>query len=124
MSHTRATRATIRTIAVANVPITRALKIDLRVYSLDCLKRSAYRFTDRFAMDVRAEGDAAACRLIFDGHIGDDAADVTVAEFRKELLHQDLRSSIREETRQIRNLILSHAFSKTGLIRDESLPTD
>jgi hypothetical protein len=39
-------------------------------------------------------------------------------------LHQDLRSSIREETRQIRNLILSHAFSKTGLIRDESLPTD
>ena len=40
-------------------------------------------------------------------------------DFKKEVLDQDLRENIKRETEAVRNLILSHAFSKTGLIQDE-----
>ncbi len=102
----------------------RALTVDLAVYNLDCIKRSAYRFTDRFALDVRVEGNAAHCTLNFDSKASDELMDHVVASFQKELLDQDLRATIRDETKDVRNLILSHAFSRTGLIGDEPLPAN
>jgi His-Xaa-Ser system protein HxsD len=42
-----------------------------------------------------------------------------VESFKKEVLDQDLRLKLKAETEPIRNLILAHAFSKTGLIADE-----
>jgi len=106
------------------VPKTRALTVDLAVYSLDCVKRSAYRFTDRFALDLKVEGNAAICTLSFDATASDQVKDIVVASFQKELLDQDLRATIRAETKDVRNLILAHAFSRTGLIGDEPLPVD
>lgn len=106
------------------MPKTRALTVDLAVYSLDCIKRSAYRFTDTFALNVKVEGNAALCTLSFDATASDQMMDHVVARFQKELLDQDLRATIRAETKDVRNLILAHAFSRTGLIGDEPLPVD
>lgn len=106
------------------MPKTRALSVDLAVYSLDCIKRSAYRFTDSFALDLRVEGSAAMCTLSFDAKVSDQIMDHVVAVFKKELLDQDLRATVRAETKDVRNLILAHAFSRTGLIGDEPLPAD
>ena len=106
------------------MPAARSLYVDLAVYSLDCIKRSAFRFTDRFAVDLSVDGSTAECTLIFDQHISDEVADLTVAAFRKELLDQDLRSKIWDETKMVRNLILSHAFSRTGLIGDDPFSAD
>lgn len=102
----------------------RALTIDLAVYSLDCIKRSAYRFTDRFALDLGVEGSNALCTLAFDAKASEEMMDHTVANFQRELLDQDLRAAVKAETKDVRNLILSHAFSRTGLIGDEPLPAD
>ena len=98
------------------------LQIDLAVYSLDCIKRAAYRFTDRFAIDLRVEGNEAICTLIFQPSTAAVVIEPLLAAFRKELLDQDLRASISEETQEIRNLILAHAFSRTGLINDVEIP--
>ena len=106
------------------MPKTRALTVDLAVYSLDCIKRSAYRFTDSFALDLRVAANAAVCTLSFDEKASDQLMDHVVASFQKELLDQDLRATIRAETKEVRNLILAHAFSRTGLIGDEPLPVD
>lgn len=106
------------------MPKTRALTVDLAVYSLDCIKRSAYRFTDTFALDLKVEGNAALCTLSFDPTASDQVMDHVVASFKKELLDQDLRATIRAETKDVRNLILAHTFSRTGLIGDEPLPVD
>ena len=38
-----------------------------------------------------------------------------INEFKRELLDQQLRISIKKETEPQRNLILAYAFSKTGL---------
>lgn len=106
------------------MPKTRSLTVDLAVYSLDCIKRSAYRFTDSFALDLKVEGSAALCTLSFDAKASEEVMDHVVASFQKELLDQDLRATVRAETKEVRNLILAHAFSRTGLIGDEPLPAD
>ncbi len=98
------------------------LHIDLAVYSLDCIKRAAYRFTDRFTIDLEVKESEARCTLIFNPSAPDASVEPMIAAFRKELLDQDLRASISEETREIRNLILAHAFSRTGLINDVEIP--
>lgn len=99
------------------------VRVDLTVYSLDSIKRAAYRLTDRFALDLRVEDNTAMCDLIFDEGTSAEAMEQGTSQFRKELLDQDLRTSINHETAAVRNLILAHAFSKTGLIGDESVPT-
>lgn len=39
-----------------------------------------------------------------------------LAEFRNHVLDEVLRARIREETREVRNLVLAAAFAKSGLI--------
>jgi His-Xaa-Ser system protein HxsD len=101
----------------------RTLEVDLRVFSLETIKRAAYRFTDRFATDLRTTELTAFCTLTFESRLGNDGIERAMQEFRKELLDQDLRARVGEETQGVRNLILAHAFSGTGLIADDSVPT-
>lgn len=42
--------------------------------------------------------------------------EAVVHRLKKEALDQTLRTRIKKETEQVRNLILAHAFSKSGLI--------
>ena len=42
-----------------------------------------------------------------------------IRSFKQELLDQELREHIADETAPVRTLILAQAFSKTGLIREE-----
>jgi His-Xaa-Ser system protein HxsD len=45
--------------------------------------------------------------------------DEVVRQFFQELLDQELREQIAEETAPVRTLILAHAFSKADLIKRE-----
>lgn len=124
MRVTSRTRRTRRIPPVTQVDEPHTLSVDLTVYSLNCIKRSAYRFTDRFALDLKIDGNQAVCVFSFDSKLSNDAQAAVIGQFQKEMLDQDLRESIREETKDVRNLILAHAFSRTGLINDVSLPAD
>jgi His-Xaa-Ser system protein HxsD len=97
---------------------------DLTSFSLEAIKRAAYRCSDRFAFDVSALGNTAACTLIFDDAKSPEFVQLAVSSFRKEVLDQDLRQTIRAETETIRNVILAHAFSRTGLVKSEPLQDD
>ena len=131
MHHTTRMRRTTPTILTPRTTLThliipvykrRTLEIDLNAFSLDSVKRAAYRFADRFSVELAVSGTTATCTAIFESNKPDDWIDSVVDMFRKELLDQDLRQSIRKETKDVRNLILAHVFSKTGLIEDESVP--
>jgi His-Xaa-Ser system protein HxsD len=104
--------------------VDRKLEIDLQAFDLDSLKRAAYRFSDRFAFDIAVAGTTAHCTLIFPESESPASIDAAIATFRKELLDQDLRRTIRAETDQVRNVILAEAFSRTGLVSDEPLQGD
>ena len=93
------------------------LDFDLASFDIEAIKRAAYRCSDRFAFDVTILGNLAACTLIFADGTVPEAIDVTVSNFRKEVLDQDLRQSIRAETEAVRNVILAHVFSRSGLVK-------
>jgi His-Xaa-Ser system protein HxsD len=90
------------------------LTFDKAAYSIEAAQAAAYRFIDRVTIVVSATADAVVCEVapIQGRNIDFDA---TVADFKRELLDQQLRQRIGRETEAVRNLILSLAFSRTGL---------
>lgn len=85
------------------------------VFSVDAIKRAAYRLSDRIVVDIEPAATGIVCKL----RANSDARSPNLADaerdFRTEVLDQDLRAQIAKETEPLRNLVLSLAFSKTGL---------
>ena len=84
-------------------------------YDLDTVKKAAYRFLDRFSSDFRIEGDEVVCTITFPGPTPSDVVEKVIAEFRNEVLDQDLRRTIATETSALRNAILALAFAPSKL---------
>lgn len=100
------------------VPIAR-VKFDLAVFSLDCVKRAAYRVTGNAAVEIVLEDGFAVCALKFSKPVTFAAADAAIERLRLEVLDQDLRSTIASETASVRNAVLALAFSRSGLQSDD-----
>ena len=86
------------------------------LFSGDAVKRALYKMSDRFTADIRQDGNYFICEIIFPPNKSEETKISDMAIFRKEVLDEDLREKIRKETELIRNLILAHAFSRTGLV--------
>jgi His-Xaa-Ser system protein HxsD len=95
------------------------LIFDATVYSADAIKKAAYRSINRFSINISKEENQIKCSLSFKDSTTELQIKSYIDEFKKEVLDQDLRESIKKETEGVRNLILAHTFSKTGLIKDE-----
>jgi His-Xaa-Ser system protein HxsD len=95
--------------------IERSLTFDAGAYSIDAVQRAMYRLSDRLSGDVRDSNGVHICALQLETN-DEQGAESLVAEFRKEVLDQTLRERIRNETQEVRNLILALAFSNTGLV--------
>lgn len=98
------------------------LYFDLGIYSTLAIEKACYRFSDRLVFDIKTDQD----RLLVE--IGSRAPEINpvtfelhVNDFRSEALDQNLREKIKSETAGVRNLILAHAFSRTGLIGQEAV---
>ena len=91
------------------------LKLDSHIYGLEAVQKASYRFIDRLTILISEhESGTIVCEI--DPVAGLTAAfDVVVADFKRELLDQELRSKIKAETEPVRNLILAYAFSLSGL---------
>jgi His-Xaa-Ser system protein HxsD len=87
-----------------------------QIYSVETIKKAAYRFTDVLSIDIIPRIDQIECVLQFiSGSKEEKQAQQIVAAFKNEVLDQDLRSIISKETETIRNAVLAFALSKTGL---------
>ncbi len=91
------------------------VRFSSHVYTLETIKRAAYRFTERLAFNFIPENDFLICQIT--PTPASDTADIeaAISEFKNEVLDQDLRRTIADETATVRNVILAHVFSKTGL---------
>lgn len=90
------------------------IHFDKSIYSVESIQLAAYRFIDRLAVLVSNDEGFIRCDItINEGLI--DQTNALIADFKKEVLDQLLRLKIKQETEQTRNLILSLAFSKSGL---------
>lgn len=95
--------------------VTRQLRFDATCHTCDDVQRAAYKFTDRCCATVSLVNGWVVCDLEIDPKCADGVETIT-HELRKEILDQALRSRIKAETESVRNLILAHAFSRTGLV--------
>jgi His-Xaa-Ser system protein HxsD len=96
--------------------VSRTLVFSSHVYSIETIKKAAYRFSDVLSIDIVLRSDEIECVLHFlAGSKEEEQAPQIVAAFKNEVLDQDLRSIIAKETEATRNAVLAFALSKTGL---------
>jgi His-Xaa-Ser system protein HxsD len=98
-----------------------SLAFDRHTYSLTAVKKAAYKYLDRFSADITIEDKKITCILRFTSSGDSDARARLVEDFRKEVLDQDLRETIKAETEAVRNLILAYAFSQTAILSNEKI---
>lgn len=97
----------------------RSLDLDLRAYRLTAIKKTGYRLAERCTLVIgEIAGDVAHVTLRFRANTSEASALETERAFFQELLDQELREEVGEETAPIRTLIIAHAFSRTNLIRE------
>jgi His-Xaa-Ser system protein HxsD len=95
------------------------LDFDAETTSIDAIERAAYRFCDRFSLELLLGEGSHRCLL---RPVGDFDLGAEVESFRTEVLDQTLRERIRAETEPIRTMILAQAFSRTGVVDPKDLP--
>ena len=100
----------IRTLTVA---------FDGKVYSLNAVKKAAYKHVHAFTTDISVVNEEIRCLINFEQPVAEEQGLRLTNEFKKEVLDQDLRERLKVETEAVRNVILAHAFSRTGLISNE-----
>jgi His-Xaa-Ser system protein HxsD len=94
------------------------VSFDLRVYRLSAVQKTAYKFAREFgAVLGPVEEHLLSATFEFREKTSSEAATTVMRSFFQELLDQELRERIAEETDAIRSLILAQAYSKTDLIR-------
>ncbi len=88
--------------------------VDPRVYRLSAVKKAAYRLGERCSVRIELlpEGGIQVTLTTRSEKV---PLGTLEGDFRNELLDQDLRESIAEETERVRNLLLAHAFSGLSL---------
>jgi len=91
-----------------------SLVLDSRVYRLNAVKKAAYRLGGRATSQITVlpQGGIQVILTPLRG-LSEDAN--LEAEFREEVLDQELREQIGEETAQLRNILLAQAFSGLSL---------
>lgn len=91
---------------------------DLKVYRLVAIQKSAYKFAKQTTVILGdAENDRVPASFLFGKDASEETIQFVMRSFFEELLDQELREKIGEETHAIRSLILAQAFSRTDLIR-------
>lgn len=90
------------------------IHLNREIYSLEATQKAAYRFIDRLTIIINESGDDWQCEIEpVPGR--SEKFNEYLSDFKRELLDQQLRKQIREETESVRNLILAYAFSRSGL---------
>ena len=92
------------------------LRIDLRVYRLTAVQKTAYRLAASFTANLGSLcDDMLEVTLTFAPTTTEQEAERLTRLFYQDLLDQELREKVGEETSALRALLLAHAFSRTGL---------
>lgn len=94
--------------------------LDTTVYSLEAIKKSAYKFADRTTVVINKASDTSvSVDFNFVQPNAGPKPENVISDFCSELLDQDLREIIKRETGALRNAIIAHAFSRTALAENK-----
>lgn len=97
------------------------IAFDLNIYSLSAIKKAAHKFSGQFHIRIEKKQESAFVTLRSKSQTQSGRA--VAGELENEVLDQELRESIAEQTNPLRQLIIAQAFSRTSLVSPE-LDTD
>lgn len=88
-------------------------------YNLEAIQKAAYKGMNIFTLRLEQSEEQFLCTLI--ANMGIEGVDFShgIEEFEKDVLDYTLRSKLKAETEDFRNLIIGIAFSKTNFIDNE-----
>lgn len=95
-----------------------SIAFDKKCTELSAIKLAAYKLTDICSVDLSEDQSHFLCNISFVKNTKSDVTDNFEQTFRAMVLDEELREKIGKETEPLRNLILSYAFSRTGLTED------
>ena len=91
------------------------LDVDLNVYSLEVCKKACYALMAHISCNLAISKSQITIKAMVSGEYPEDVEQIK-ALLLDELLDYSLRASISDQTENIRNVILSNAFSNTKLV--------
>jgi len=95
------------------------ITINLDLFNLDIVKNVIYRNSGKYSFNLDIANKIVTLNIkLLDGSVIVDKDEVE-REISRDLIDQSLRQSVREETKDIRKLIIAQAFSNTDLLDDE-----
>lgn len=94
--------------------------VDVRVYSLSSILKSAYTFLDKAYIFIEKGADPNWVQVLLRSKKQDTAGQILAGEFHNELLNQLLQETVDRETARIRELLVAQAFAEAELVPDES----
>lgn len=97
------------------------IQLPSSLFGISAVKRAAYKFTGFFHFIFQG---AEASTLVLYLRPKTDSIDTEklIGDFYNELLDQDLREIIAQETGAVRDLILAEAFSQVSILHPEPDP--
>jgi len=90
-------------------------ELDPAIYRLSAIKKAAYKFADRFHIQLLTS-DSGWIKALLKSKAAVENSKAMAGDFCNEVLDQELREVVAEDTRLIRDLLLRQAFSATSLI--------
>jgi His-Xaa-Ser system protein HxsD len=92
--------------------------IDTRCYRVSAVQKTGYKLAGKCTVILGIlDAESLPITFTFPRGTADRDALEAVRLFFQELLDQELREKLSDETGPVRALLLAHAFSKTDLIR-------
>jgi His-Xaa-Ser system protein HxsD len=92
------------------------IHLDPGVYRLTAIKKAAYKFGDRCHVEIESGQAGGPVRVSLTPKRVPGDLPTLCGEFRNEVLDQELREVVAEETQAVRNVLLAQAFSGTALL--------
>lgn len=91
------------------------MKFDNELYSIETIKKSLYKFADLAGYEI-TQNEKSIEVTIFNAKISSQEVQDLENSIRNEVIDQDLREIVANETKDVRRLILANAFSNTELL--------
>ena len=92
----------------------KTLRFDTGIYRVAAVKKAAYRLGGRLHFHIESDGEDGLRVTLRPRHGGD--IEFLAGEFCNEVLDQDLRETVAEETRPVRDILMAQAFSAVSLV--------
>jgi len=88
---------------------------DLSVYRMSAIKKAAYRFAAHYAVEIRPT--AGGCvQVVLSPRLSCPPNAPDADSLPSEVLDQDLRETVADETNGIRDVLLAQAFSSLSVV--------